>query len=114
MIAITVLLLTVICAISGIYSASIFREAKWTAQMLADHGGVPAFDDVKGAGREEDDWDFEDWDSDEDFPEGTAQGEPESRPPKGKENAGDYFFKRRMSPDDAMSVRYFIVTYVSR
>ena len=113
MIAITVLLLAVICAISGIYSASIYREAKWTAQMLADHGGVPAFDDMKGADREEDDWDFEDWESDEDFPEGTAQGEPGSHPPKGKENAGDFFFKRRLSPDDAMSVRYFIVTYNS-
>ena len=90
MIAITVLLLAVICAISGIYSASIYREAKWTAQMLADHGGVPAFDDMKGADREEDDWDFEDWESDEDFPEGTAQGEPGSHPPKGKENAGDF------------------------
>ena len=47
MIAITVLLLAVICAISGIYSASIYREAKWTAQMLAEHGGVPAFDDMR-------------------------------------------------------------------
>ena len=127
MIAITVLLLAVICAISGIYSASIYREAKWTAQMLAEHGGVPAFDDMSGAGRDEDDWDFEDWGSeyeddedpyadseaDEAQPEGTVQEESGPRPPKGEKNAWDFFFKRRMSPDDAMSVRYFIVTYNS-
>ena len=132
MIAITVLLLAVICAISGIYSASIYREAKWTAQMLAEHGGVPAFDDMRGAGRDEDDWetddwDFEDWGSeyeddedpyadseaDEAQPEGTVQEESGPRPPKGEKNAWDFFFKRRMSPDDAMSVRYFIVTYNS-
>ena len=95
MTAITVLLLAVICAISGIYSANIYREAEWTAQMLADHGGVPAFDEMKGAGEGDFDW------------------EPGPPSQKGEGDGGDFFFRRRMSPDDAMSVRYFIVNYDS-
>lgn len=129
MTAITVLLLAVICAISGIYSFGVYREAEWTARMLADHGGVPAFDDMKDEGRDRDDWVLEDWDyvapEEEDLDDGaggtgrtsdedTAGEQPrEPGPPYQKrEGEGDFlFFRRRMSPDDAMSVRYFIVNY---
>ena len=102
MIAITVLLLAVTCAISGIYRFNVYREAEWTAQMLASHGGVPACDDREDEEREpaereeDDDW-IEDWDP---------------GPPSQKKE-GDFPFRRRFSPDDAMSVRYFIVNYDS-
>lgn len=129
MTAITVLLLAVICAISGIYSFGVYREAEWTAQMLADHGGVPEFDDMKAEGRDRDDWVLEDWDydaSEEDDPDDGAAGtdrtsdedpageqarEPGPEPKKREEDSGSLFFRRRMSPDDAMSVRFFIVNY---
>ena len=61
MTAITVLLLAVICAISGIYSVGVYRDARWTAQMLAEHGGAPAFDDMKEEGRDPVEWETDDW-----------------------------------------------------
>ena len=128
MTAITVLLLAVICAISGVYGFSVCREAEWTAQMLADHGGVPALDDMKDAdrgGREPDDWVFDDGERDDDLDEGgdypdleadeePADGqEPGPPSPEREGNGGYFFFRRTMSRDDAMSVRYFIVNYNS-
>jgi hypothetical protein len=140
MTAITVLLLAVICAICGIYSVGVYRDARWTAQMLAEHGGAPAFDDMKEAGRdpdewESDDWFYGDWDPDDryedDFDdtdtddsdskgtgtdEGSADPQPgeegrEAGPPSHKGENGTSFFRRRMSPDDVMAVRYFLVNY---
>lgn len=140
MTAITVLLLAVICAICGIYSVGVYRDARWTAQMLAEHGGAPAFDDMKEAGRdpdewESDDWFYGDWDPDDryedDFDdtdtddsdskdtgtdEGSANPQPgeegrEAGPPSHKGENGSSFFRRRMSPDDVMAVRYFLVNY---
>ena len=137
MTAVSVLLLAVICAISGTYSFSVYREAEWTAKMLAEHGGVPAFDDMKDGVGERDDWVLEDWDYDypeeddseeneseeddsddgENSTDRNAGGDPadEQRPPQNKreEDGGSFFFNRRMSPDDAMSVRYFIVRFNS-
>lgn len=82
MTAISVLLLVVICAISGIYSFDVYTKEKNTAEMLANSGGIPDFAKMKG---------------DRPRPEGM---EP-----------GDQFFDNKMSPDDAMSVRYFIIQY---
>ena len=47
MTAISVLLLAVICAISGIYSFDTYRKEKNTAEMLADSGGIPDFVKMK-------------------------------------------------------------------
>ena len=126
MTAITVLLLLVICAISGIYTFNVYSEAKWTAQMLANNGGVPAFDDLKDGKRTEngensgntasEDWASEGWGTgeqtqDELPPEARDQDGWEPGPPaEEREGNGGLLFKKRMSPDDAMSVRFFIVS----
>ena len=130
MTAITVLLLAVICAISGIYSVGVYRDARWTAQMLAEHGGAPAFDDMKEEGRDPVEWETDDWyeddldgtDTDDSVSngngaaEGSANPQPgeeghEAGPPSHKGENGSSFFRRRMSPDDVMAVRYFLVNY---
>ena len=80
MTAISVLLLVVICAISGIYSFDTYRKEKNTAEMLADNGGTPDFMKMK-----------------QDRPDRTEPVKP--------------FDGGRMSPDDVMAVRYFIVRY---
>ena len=80
MTAISVLLLAVICAISGIYSFDVYRKEKNTAEMLADNGGTPDFMKMK-----------------QDRPDRTEPIKP--------------FDGSRMSPDDMMAVRYFIIRY---
>ena len=93
MTAISVLLLAVICAISGIYSFDTYRKEKNTAEMLADSGGIPDFVKMKRDRQEG----FEPGPHDMQRPEGTDSGNP--------------FFDNRMSPDDVMAVRYFIIHY---
>ena len=80
MTAISVLLLVVICAISGIYSFDVYTREKNTAEMLANNGGIPDFGKMKQDRRD--------------------RTEPM------KPFDGD-----RMSPDDVMAVRYFMVLY---
>ena len=127
MTAITVLLLAVICAISGIYSVGVYRDARWTAQMLAEHGGAPAFDDMKEEGRDPVEWETDDWyeddldgtDTDDSVSNGNGAAEGSANPQPGEEgheavfHKGEKgpFFRRRMSPDDVMAVRYFMVLY---
>ena len=115
MTAITVLLLAVICAISGIYSVGVYRDARWTAQMLAEHGGAPAFDDMKEEGRDPVEWETDDWyeddldgtDTDDSVSngngaaEGSANPQPgeeghEAGPPSHKGENGSSFFRRRI------------------
>ena len=93
MTAISVLLLAVICAISGIYSFDTYRKEKNTAEMLADSGGIPDFVKMKRDRQEG----FEPGPHDMQRPEGTDSGNP--------------FFDNRMSPDDVMAVRYFMIHY---
>ena len=93
MTAISVLLLAVICAISGIYSFDTYRKEKNTAEMLADSGGIPDFVKMKRDRQEG----FEPGPHDMQRPEGTDSGNP--------------FFGNKMSPDDVMAVRYFIIRY---
>ena len=131
MTAITVLLLVVICAISGIYSFNLYSQSKSTAEMLANNGGIPDFEKMKqykkeGTGATED-WASEGWVEGEMPPQGQGQegfepGPPEqerediSGQPQQGENggtAGNMFFMGKMSPDDVMSVRYFIVNFDS-
>ena len=93
MTAISVLLLAVICAIIGIYSFDVYTKEKNTAQMLADNGGIPDFVKMKRDRQEG----FEPGPHDMQRPEGTDSGNP--------------FFGNKMSPDDVMAVRYFIIRY---
>ena len=93
MTAISVLLLAVICAIIGIYSFDVYTKEKNTAQMLADNGGIPDFVKMKRDRQEG----FEPGPHDMQRPEGTDSGNP--------------FFDNRMSPDDVMAVRYFMIHY---
>ena len=93
MTAISVLLLVVICAIIGIYSFDVYTKEKNTAQMLADNGGIPDFAKMKRDRQEG----FEPGPHDMQRPEGTDSGNP--------------FFGNKMSPDDVMAVRYFIIRY---
>ena len=93
MTAISVLLLAVICAIIGIYSFDTYRKEKNTAEMLADSGGIPDFVKMKRDRQEG----FEPGPHDMQRPEGTDSGNP--------------FFDNRMSPDDVMAVRYFMIHY---
>ena len=93
MTAISVLLLVVICAIIGIYSFDVYTKEKNTAQMLADNGGIPDFVKMKRDRQEG----FEPGPHDMQRPEGTDSGNP--------------FFGNKMSPDDVMAVRYFIIRY---
>ena len=80
MTAISVLLLVVICAISGIYSFDVYTKEKNTAEMLANNGGIPDFGMMKQDRRDR-----------------TEPMKP--------------FDGGRMSPDDVMAVRYFMVLY---
>ena len=80
MTAISVLLLVVICAISGIYSFDVYTKEKNTAEMLANNGGIPDFGKMKQDRRDR-----------------TEPMKP--------------FDGGRMSPDDVMAVRYFMVLY---
>lgn len=120
MTAITVLLLVVICSIIGIYSFNMYTGSRDTAQMLANNGGVPDFEEMKqdkkggyadpgeGAyqGRTGENPAAEN--GQEGFEPGPpAQSREEGTPPE------DQFWGKRMSPDDVMSVRYFIVSYDS-
>ena len=80
MTAISVLLLAVICAISGIYSFDVYTKEKNTAEMLADSGGIPDFEKMK-----------------RDRPDREEFEKP--------------FDGGRMSPDDMMAVRFFVVRF---
>ena len=80
MTAISVLLLAVICAISGIYSFDVYTKEKNTAEMLADSGGIPDFEKMK-----------RDRPDREEFEKPVDGG--------------------RMSPDDMMAVRFFVVRF---
>ena len=93
MTAISVLLLVVICAICGIYSFNVYTRELKTVEMLADSGGVPDFAKMKRDRQEG----FEPGPHDMQRPEGTDSGNP--------------FFDNKMSPDDVMAVRYFIIQY---
>lgn len=80
MTAISVLLLAVICAISGIYSFDVYTKEKNTAEMLANSGGIPDFEKMK-----------------RDRPDREEFEKP--------------FDGGRMSPDDMMAVRFFVVRF---
>ena len=117
MTAISVLLLVVIFAISGIYSFNVYTKEKNTAEMLADNGGIPDFAQMK-RDRRDGDWEYresEEWlEGDTDPGDGEQEGfEPG---PPGQQRTddtypGNPFFDNKMSPDDVMSVRYFLIRY---
>lgn len=112
MTAITVLLFVVIFAIIGIYSFNIYTRSKETAQMLANRGGFPAFDQMEGKKRREDQQVLEDWDQWAEEEE--WEDMPDAAPPGQEPEEGfmdEDFFHHKMTPDDMMSVRYFIVRF---
>ena len=80
MTAVSVLLLAVICAISGIYSFDVYTKEKNTAGMLANNDGIPDFEKMK-----------------------------HERPDRAEFEKP--FDGGRMSPDDVMAVRYFLIRY---
>lgn len=112
MTAITVLLFVVIFAIIGIYSFNIYTRSKETAQMLANRGGFPAFDQMEGKKRREDQQVLEDWDqwTEEEEWEDMPDDAPPGQEPEGG-LADEDFLHHKMTPDDMMSVRYFIVRF---
>lgn len=112
MTAITVLLFVVIFAIIGIYSFNIYTRSKETAQMLANRGGFPAFDQMEGKKRREDQQVLEDWDqwTEEEEWEDMPDASPPAQEPEGGLVDED-FLHHKMTPDDMMSVRYFIVRF---
>lgn len=129
MIAITVLLLVVVCAISGINTYRTYTDVKQLADMLLDNRGIPDMGMMEPGGPErggmakdselaadsgsdfvtdsdseyatDPDSDYamdpEDWDESDDADDGDDRG----------------WFRggRRISPDHAMSTRYFLVLF---
>ena len=114
MTAISVLLLAVICAISGIYSFDIYTKEKNTARMLAENGGIPDFvkmkQDRRDADREYEEQPQEDMISGDGWQEDFEPGPPDQQGPEDAQ-PGNPFYKSKMSPDDVMAVRYFIIRY---
>lgn len=121
MIAITVLLLAMICAISGIYTFRTYIDVKEAADMLADNRGLPEMGEMGfggagpggmnsgemgdvGSGMVE-------MNGQESEGSGTVPG-AESGEMNGAQGKQGFFRDyKRLSPDDAMSKRYFLVVY---
>ena len=104
MIAITVLLLVVIGAISGIYTYRTYTDVTQLADMLLENRGVPDMGDMgmmnpggpgRGSGSVAAD-DF-DWDDPDDMDD--------------DDDIGWFRRDRRITPDHAMSARYFLVLF---
>lgn len=131
MTAITVLLLVVICAISGIYAFDSYTGVKTMAGILAENGGVPLPREAgmrPGAGEFDESFD-EEWADDQDNdsdgdpdsdPDGDPDGDPDEDPYEdfydeddGGIRGGRYFARGRrgITPDNAMAARFFLVRF---
>ena len=102
MIAITVLLLVVIGAISGIYTYRTYTDVTQLADMLLENRGVPDMGDMGmmnpgGPGRGSVAADDFDWDDPDDMDD--------------DDDMGWFRRDRRITPDHAMSARYFLVLF---
>lgn len=102
MIAITVLLLVVIGAISGIYTYRTYTDVTQLADMLLENRGVPDMGDMGmmnpgGPGRGSVAADDFDWDDPDDMDD--------------DDDMGWFHRDRRITPDHAMSARYFLVLF---
>ena len=102
MIAITVLLLVVIGAISGIYTYRTYTDVTQLADMLLENRGVPDMGDMGmmnpgGPGRGSVAADDFDWDDPDDMDD--------------DDDIGWFRRDRRITPDHAMSARYFLVLF---
>lgn len=129
MIAITVLLLVVVCAISGINTYRTYTDVKQLADMLLDNRGIPDMGMMEpggpGRGGMAKDSEFaadsgSDFvtDSDSEYatdPDSDYAMDPEDWDESDDADDGDDrgWFRggRRISPDHAMSTRYFLVLF---